>query len=87
VTPWDFFNLADLLLKFQSDNKTKGWNNLEILINKLVTRLVLEDNRVIGVDGLRVCDASIFPLIPGYNTSRPSYMVGEVLADKIKGNR
>lgn len=33
---------------------------------------------------LRVCDAHIFPYIPGYNTSRASYMVGEVLADVIK---
>jgi choline dehydrogenase len=39
--------------------------------------------RVIGVDGLRVCDASIFPELPAYNTSRPSYLVGEVLADLI----
>jgi choline dehydrogenase len=40
--------------------------------------------KVIGVEGLRICDASIFPTIPGYNTSRPTYMVGEVLADRIK---
>lgn len=40
--------------------------------------------RVRGFEGLRVCDASIFPYIPGYNTSRASYMVGEVLADVIK---
>ncbi len=46
---------------------------------------VVDNNlKVIGVEGLRVCDASIFPSVPGYNTSRPSYMVGEVLADKIK---
>jgi len=46
---------------------------------------VVDSNlKVIGVEGLRVCDASIFPTIPGYNTSRPTYMVGEVLADRIK---
>jgi choline dehydrogenase len=39
--------------------------------------------RVIGVDGLRVCDASIFPEIPSYNTSRPSYLVGEVLGELL----
>jgi choline dehydrogenase-like flavoprotein len=36
---------------------------------------------VIGVEGLRVCDTSVFPEIPAYNTSRPAYLVGEVLAD------
>ncbi len=41
--------------------------------------------RVIGVDGLRVCDASIFPEIPSYNTSRPSYLVGEVLSELLTG--
>ena len=41
--------------------------------------------RVIGVDGLRVCDASIFPEIPSYNTSRPSYLVGEVLGEILTG--
>lgn len=40
--------------------------------------------RVIGLEGLRVCDASIFPFIPSYNTSRPSYLVAEVLAEIIK---
>lgn len=37
--------------------------------------------QVHGLKGLRVCDASVFPEIPAYNTSRPSYLVGEVLAD------
>lgn len=39
--------------------------------------------RVFGVDGLRVCDASVFPELPAYNTSRPSYLVGEVLGDLL----
>ena len=33
--------------------------------------------RVHGVQGLRVIDSSIFPTIPGGNTTAPSYMVGE----------
>jgi choline dehydrogenase len=46
---------------------------------------VVDSNlKVIGVEGLRICDASVFPSIPGYNTSRPTYMVGEVLSDRIK---
>ncbi|MBP6986608.1 MAG: GMC family oxidoreductase N-terminal domain-containing protein [Alphaproteobacteria bacterium] len=49
---------------------------------------VVDSNlKVIGVEGLRICDASIFPSVPGYNTSRPTYMVGEVLADKIKAGK
>ena len=43
--------------------------------------------RVIGVEGLRVCDASVFPEIPSYNTSRPSYLVGEVLAELMTTER
>lgn len=49
---------------------------------------VVDSNlKVIGLEGLRVCDTSVFPTIPGYNTSRPAYMVGEVLADKIKSGK
>jgi len=33
--------------------------------------------RVIGVDGLRVVDSSIFPRIPNGNLNGPSIMVGE----------
>jgi choline dehydrogenase len=39
--------------------------------------------RVFGVDGLRICDTSIFPEIPSYNTSRAAYLVGEVLGDLL----
>ncbi len=39
--------------------------------------------RVNGIDGLRVADASIMPLIPGGNTNAPSIMIGEKAADLI----
>ena len=41
--------------------------------------------RVIGVEGLRVADASIMPTVPGGNTMIPSIMVGEKAADLIRG--
>lgn len=39
--------------------------------------------RVHGIDGLRVADASIFPIIPSGNTNAPAIMVGEKAADMI----
>jgi len=41
--------------------------------------------RVIGVQGLRVADSSIFPRIPYGNLNAPSIMVGEKAADHILG--
>ena len=41
--------------------------------------------RVIGVDGLRLADSSVFPLIPNGNLNAPSIMVGEKAADHILG--
>jgi choline dehydrogenase len=41
--------------------------------------------RVIGVEGLRVADASVMPTVPGGNTNLPCIMVGEKAADLIKG--
>jgi choline dehydrogenase len=41
--------------------------------------------RVIGVDGLRVADSSIFPRVTNGNTNAPSILVGEKAADHILG--
>lgn len=43
--------------------------------------------RVIGVEGLRVADSSIFPRIPNGNLNAPSVMVGEKAADFILDRR
>ncbi|WP_439149851.1 choline dehydrogenase [Sulfitobacter sp.] len=41
--------------------------------------------RVIGVDGLRVADSSIFPRITNGNLNGPSIMVGEKISDYVLG--
>jgi choline dehydrogenase len=41
--------------------------------------------RVIGVEGLRVADASVMPTVPGGNTNLPCIMIGEKAADLIRG--
>lgn len=43
--------------------------------------------RVIGVQNLRVCDASIMPSIPCANTNIPTIMVAERVADLVKQER
>jgi choline dehydrogenase len=46
---------------------------------------VVDDRlRLYGVDGLRVVDASIFPIIPDQHVQGPTYMVAEKAADMIK---
>lgn len=41
------------------------------------------DCRVLGVDGLRVVDASIFPSVPRANTNLAAIMAGELMADRL----
>jgi len=43
------------------------------------------DLKVIGIEGLRVADASVFPLLIGGNSNAAAVMVGERAADKILG--
>jgi 5-(hydroxymethyl)furfural/furfural oxidase len=47
--------------------------------------MAVTDNqgRVRGVQGLRVCDASIFPTVPSANTNFPTLMTAEKISDAI----
>ncbi len=49
------------------------------------TAVVDAQARVIGVDGLRVADSSIFPRITNGNLNAPSIMVGEKVSDHLLG--
>jgi choline dehydrogenase len=43
------------------------------------------DTKVIGIEGLRVADSSIFPRLTYGNLNGPSIMTGEKAADHILG--
>jgi len=49
------------------------------------SNLAVTDNqgRVRGMEGLRVVDASMFPLVPCANTNFPTLMAAEKIADAI----
>jgi choline dehydrogenase len=43
------------------------------------------ETRVVGIDGLRIADSSIMPLITNGNLNAPTIMIGEKAADHILG--
>jgi choline dehydrogenase len=47
------------------------------------TTVVDPDCQVLGVEGLRVVDASVFPAVPRANTNLTAIMTGELVADRM----
>jgi choline dehydrogenase-like flavoprotein len=47
--------------------------------------VVGDDLKVHGIDGLRVCDSSIMPLLNSSNTNAPTIMIGERASDLVRG--
>jgi choline dehydrogenase len=78
----------------QGDDEAALRDRLELIYHPVGTCRMSDDGwdavvdsqlRVRGIDGLRVVDASIFPVIPGGNTNAPVIMVAERAADLIRG--
>ena len=53
-------------------------NDLDFAIHGLI------NCRVHGIDGLRVADGSVMPIIPSGNTYLGCVMIAERIADKMK---
>lgn len=85
-------------LDIQSDTEIDGWvrDNVESAYHPCGTcrmghpdhpeSVVDSECRVIGLNGLRVVDASVFPTIPFGNINAPTIMVAEKASDLILGN-
>ncbi len=79
---YEMIREQDLLEKFVRDNCESAYHCSGTCAMGKVTET---DGRVKGVEGLRVCDASVMPYVTSGNTNSPTVMLAEKIADMIKG--
>jgi len=75
-------------LEFARNRGGTAWHLMGTCRMGLVHRtdsVVGPNLRVIGLEGLRVADASIMPTMPSGNTQIPTMMIAEKAADLILG--
>jgi choline dehydrogenase len=74
----------DLIADFRARSGTVYHPSCTARMGTEATQSVVgPDLKVHGVDGLRVCDASVFPTLIGGNTNAPSILVGWIGAERI----
>ncbi|MEZ5868682.1 MAG: GMC family oxidoreductase N-terminal domain-containing protein [Defluviimonas denitrificans] len=79
---------ADLIADFRARSGTVYHPSCTLRMGRdPATSAVDPDLRVRGVEGLRVCDASVFPTLIGGNTNAPSILVGWLGAGRILGTK
>ena len=79
---------ADLIADFRARSGTVYHPSCTLRMGRdPATSAVDPDLRVRGVEGLRVCDASVFPTLIGGNTNAPSILVGWLGAERILGTK
>lgn len=74
----------DLIADFRARSGTVYHPSCTVRMGRdAATSAVDPDLRVRGVEGLRVCDASVFPTLIGGNTNAPSILVGWIGAERV----
>ncbi|MFZ1726832.1 MAG: GMC family oxidoreductase N-terminal domain-containing protein [Albidovulum sp.] len=75
---------ADLIADIRARSGTVYHPSCTARMGKNAATSVVDPNlKVHGTEGLRVCDASVFPTLIGGNTNAPSILVGWIGADRI----